>query len=344
MFSIFSDRSFLASEATPHTVILVPFWGANPEPVGDPDNGRFDRYAKTGGSFLSLTSLPHCEVGVFPQNWEGAGERAIELAERFVAMCRDAGKTAVVFQGTDSTEPLQVDAVAFRTSLLRSQRRSDEFAQPAWSEDFLSRYLDGKLRPRPKRERPVVGFCGSTQGGPPERTLGQRLLGRQAGTRGLVGDHPRTQALRAVDRDRRLNKNFILHGEFWGGAIRDRSLLLRVRREYVRNLLNSDYVLCARGGGNFSYRLYETLSLGRIPIFVDTDCVLPLDFDIDWREYCVWVDADDIDHIGDRVLEFHERFDDTEFEERQRAARRLWEKYISPEGFFASFHRHFQRA
>ena len=118
---------------------------------------------------------------------------------------------------------------------------------------------------------------------------------------------------------------------------------MKARREYVENIAESDYVLCARGIGNFSYRLYETLSMGRIPIFIDTDCVLPLDFDIDWRDYCVWVDTGDVDRIGDRVLEFHESLSDAEFEERQRAARRVWETHISPEGFFASFHRHFEQ-
>jgi hypothetical protein len=109
-------------------------------------------------------------------------------------------------------------------------------------------------------------------------------------------------------------------------------------------MLESDYVLCARGNGNFSYRLYETLCMGRIPVFIDTDCVLPLDFDIDWRDYCVWVDEAEIEQIGDQVLEFHESLDESEFEERQRACRRLWETHISPQGFFANFHLHFEPA
>ncbi|MFL5958799.1 MAG: hypothetical protein ACJ75G_00825 [Gaiellaceae bacterium] len=347
MFSIYSDRSFLASPSTHHAVILAPFWGTNPD--SPPDTGRFDRYAEAGSSFLRLTSLTDCDVGVFPQNWESAGEQAVELGERFVAVCREAGKTPVIFHGADSTEPLPVDATVFRTSLIRSRRRPSEFALPAWSEDFLVRYLDGDLRPRPKRTRPVVGFCGNTMGGLPARTLGgsiRRLMGgpRVEVTRGLGGEHPRTLALVAVDRDRRLEPNFIARDTFWAGALGDSRSLMKARHEYVRNTLESDYVLCARGIGNFSYRLYETLSMGRIPIFIDTDCVLPLDFDVAWRDYCVWVEAGEVDRIGDRVLEFHESLGDAEFEERQRAARRLWETHISPEGFFASFHRHFREA
>ena len=346
MFSIYSDRSFLASQSTRHAVILAPFWGASPETP--PDTGRFDRYAEVGSSYLRLTSLADCDAGVFPQNWESAGEQALELGQRFVETCRDAGKTPVFFHGADPTEPLPVDATVLRASLVRSQRGPNEFALPAWSEDFLVRYLDGRLRPRPKRARPVVGFCGNTLGGLPTKTMGasvRRLFGKSRAevAGGLGGDHPRTLALMAVDRDRRLEPNFILRGTFWAGAASDSASRMKARREYVENIAESDYVLCARGIGNFSYRLYETLSMGRIPIFIDTDCVLPLDFDIDWRDYCVWVDAGDVDRIGDRVLEFHESLSDAEFEERQRAARRVWETHISPEGFFASFHRHFEQ-
>jgi len=347
VFSIFSDRSFLSSRSAPHAVILSPFWGTNPETP--PDTGRFARYAEAGGAFLRLSSLADCDVGVFPQNWETAGDRASELGEEFTSLCRDAGKTPVVFHGADPTDSLPVDATIFRTSLIRSRRGPNEFALPAWSEDFLERYLNGEFYARPKRARPVVGFCGNTMAGLPPRTLGgsiRSFLGNPrkdaASARGLSGDHPRTLALLAVHEDRRLASNFVLRGTFWAGAVGDSSSLLKARREYVKNMLESDYVLCARGIGNFSYRLYETLSIGRIPIFVDTDCVLPLDFEIAWRDYCVWVEDGDLDRIGDRVLEFHESLDNGEFEERQRACRRLWETRISPQGFFASFHRHFE--
>jgi Exostosin family len=345
VFSIFSDRSFLTSSSSPHAVILSPFWGTIPDPP--PDTGRFDRYAEVGSSYLRLSRLVDCDVGVFPQNWETAGERAAELAGNFATICRDAGKTPVVFSGADPTEPLPVDATVFRPSLIRSQRRPNEFALPAWSEDFLDRYLGGELRARPRRARPTVGFCGNTMVGRPPRRFGKtirRLLGnsKSDSTHSLTGDHPRTLALLAIDRDHRLQPNFVLRGTFWG-ARDNPSSVLKTRREYVRNMQESDYVLCASGIGNFSYRLYETLSMGRIPVFIDTDSVLPLEFEIDWREWAVWVDEHDIDRIGDRVLEFHESLSDAEFEELQQACRRLWETHISPQGFFAFFHRHFHQ-
>jgi hypothetical protein len=345
VLSIYSDRSFLASESTPHAVILLPFWGTNPVSADDPEKDRFDRYAEVGRSYFRLAPLAESEIGVFPQNWESAGERAGELGDAFSSLCRAAGKIPVFFSGTDATEPLPVEGVVFRTSVLRSQRLPNELALPAWSEDFLERYLGGELRLRRKQRRPVVGFCGNTMGGlpaPPSGSRLRRLLTPKApATSTLRGDHPRMLALQALERDRRVRPNFVLREGFWGHEdVADRT---EQRRIYVENMVESDYVLCARGIGNFSYRLYETLSLGRIPVFVDTDCVLPLEDEIEWRDYCVWVDEADIGRIGDRVIEFHESLDEAAFEERQRACRKLWETHISPQGFFSLFHRNFEQ-
>jgi hypothetical protein len=109
-------------------------------------------------------------------------------------------------------------------------------------------------------------------------------------------------------------------------------------------MMDSDYVLCSRGFGNYSYRLYESLACGRIPVFVDTDCVLPYDFVIDWKRYCVWVDQSDLDSIPDRVAEFHDDLSPQQFEDLQLECRRLWEKWLAPEGFFAQFARHLDTA
>jgi Exostosin family. len=80
-------------------------------------------------------------------------------------------------------------------------------------------------------------------------------------------------------------------------------------------------------------RLYETLCLGRIPLFINTDCVLPFENNIDWKELCLWVDENDLDRIGEIVLDFHSSISKEEFKDKQLYAREVWEKYLSKEGF-----------
>lgn len=105
----------------------------------------------------------------------------------------------------------------------------------------------------------------------------------------------------------------------------------RVYDEYVAHLLASDYVLCVRGRGNFSHRLYETLAVGRIPVILDTNLVLPLADEIDWRTLGVWVPLRELDSIGDRIRAFHAsvRGDDA-FAAAQKRCWRTYREVLAP--------------
>ncbi len=316
--------------------MLYPFWGPNREDPDDPNTGRFDRYAKVGTDFFELVPPESADVVVFPCAWTPA---LAPKAERVVVAAREAGKPTVVFVAGDEHRTIRDPILVFQTSLERSRRLPNEFAQPAWSEDFVAAHLGGELPLRPKGARPVVGFCGLA---PSRRGLRGRLRAHAAHT------SIRARALRLLDEHPGVETNFVVRERFLGGALTrgglDVGTMRRVRVEFVQNMVESDYVLCARGAGNFSYRLYETLSCGRVPVFVDTDVVLPLDFEADWRSHCVWVDESELDSIGDRVAEFHEAIGDDEFVDLQRSCRRFWEHYVAPEGFFAYFHEHLARS
>jgi hypothetical protein len=54
------------------------------------------------------------------------------------------------------------------------------------------------------------------------------------------------------------------------------------------------------------------------------------------------VDQVDLRSVADRVAEFHASISGEVFEELQVAWRRLWEESLSPEAFFANFHRHLE--
>jgi hypothetical protein len=316
--------------------MLAPFWGKNPEDQADPSSGRFDRYVEVGPALFEPVPLESADLAVFPCEWSRSLAPA---AESFVAEALEVGRPTVIFVGADDHETVSYEgAVVFQTSLYRSQRRSNEFAQPAWSEDFITMYFGGELPVRSKGLKPVVGFCGLA---PRRRGILTRLRAHPAHTSVRAG------ALRLLRDHSGVETNFVERDRFLGGAVArgqlDPEVMRRVRDEYVRNIVESDYVLCTRGAGNFSYRLYETLNCGRIPVFVDTDCVLPYDFVASWRDHCVWVDEGSLASIGDRVAAFHESLGKGEFVELQRECRRFWEDYLSPEGFFGHFHEHLAR-
>lgn len=363
---IHSDRGYLLPGQR-HAQILFPFWGKNPEKPGDPLSGRYDCYVETGKQFFELVSLEEADLAVFPGetgDWDNMRDNAL----RFGMAARAAGKPAAVFFWADSAEPIDIpNGMVFRTSLYNSIRHPGEFAMPAWSEDFVARYWNGLLPLRPKREKPIVGFCGNP--GPfnfKDKFLatigraGRDLLRRFGPTktrmaltkrqiqegpfRGLKPSAVRAKALMELSRgSKKVETNFNCKRGFWGGALKaggqlDCEVAQRARHDLVANMVESDYVVCVRGGGNFSYRLYETLCLGRIPVFINTDCVLPYEDHINWKKYCVWIEEDEIGSIDQRLAEFHAKLSPDDFVALQHECRLLWLEWLSPEGFFSKIH------
>ena len=351
---IYADRNYVPY-GLGHVMMLFPFWGK-----GHPENGRFERYSEIGRSLFEMTSLEEADIAVMPVAWELVtdNEPAMDLAREFAEKVKASGKRTIIFFWSDSDEEVPIDnAVVFRTSIYSSKRRTNEYAMPAWSDDFVAKYQGGKVSVREKSERPTIGFCGYAV--PLEPSLGWQLQTALRTGAALLREkkiHPkggpltlgatiRTKALRYLSQSNQVETHFIIRETGRGvqlvnGRV-DLDALSKAQLDYAQNMIGSDYVLCARGRGNFSYRLYETLSCGRIPIFIDTDCVLPYDFAVEWMQHCVWVDASELSKITEKLVKFHSSLSPQEFVELQRENRAFWERWLSPEGFFANLHKHF---
>lgn len=73
--------------------------------------------------------------------------------------------------------------------------------------------------------------------------------------------------------------------------------------------------------------------MGRIPVYIHTDDILPFDSIIDWKRYVVWVDEKDISFLPERILDFHSGLSNGDFKELQIACRNLFRDYLSMDGF-----------
>ena len=141
-----------------------------------------------------------------------------------------------------------------------------------------------------------------------------------------------------------IDADFIIRDKYTPTLSNDRSTLQSgtdIERIFYSNIYETDYTLCLRGYGNWSYRLYETLACGRMPVFIDTDCVLPSVPNVDWKEYCVWIDKSELQYIGEKILHFHSSMSSADFVDRQRGCRELWEKHLTLDGFMADARAHF---
>jgi hypothetical protein len=87
---------------------------------------------------------------------------------------------------------------------------------------------------------------------------------------------------------------------------------------FAAHLERNTYILCPRGTENYSYRIYETLSRGRVPVIIDTDVVLPEE--IDWDAVSIRVPYDAVDRIHEIILRDYNSRSPAHFAARQKAA------------------------
>jgi len=91
-------------------------------------------------------------------------------------------------------------------------------------------------------------------------------------------------------------------------------------------LAASRFVLCPRGIGTSSIRLYETLEAGRVPVIISDDWVPPAE--TDWS-FAIQVEERRISSIPGLLQSI-----ENEAEERGEAARQAWMDSYSPKTLF----------
>lgn len=93
---------------------------------------------------------------------------------------------------------------------------------------------------------------------------------------------------------------------------------------YLEEILNSKFVLCPRGIGVSSHRLFETMQLGRVPVILSDDWVPP-EGPV-WSHFSIRIAEGNLSLIPE-ILAERER----EAQEMGVEARRAWEQWFSPE-------------
>lgn len=268
-----------------------------------------------------------------------------------------AGKpTILFFKGDRSHEPTPfAEAITFRESIYASKKQPLDYCQPAFSED-IARQTYGDLQKQPseslvlreKKEKPTIGFCGfSPVPGASDLItdlayqLYSLLSTRHFDVSPHYGEQLRYRAIKLMNSSTDVDTNFIVRDKsvFIGNS--DLSQKKRFRQEFIDNMVNSDYVLCCRGSGNYSFRVYETLCMGRIPVIVAPDSLLPFESHIDWENYCLIVQESDLQSISQRVVQHYSSLSRDAYLEMQVACRKIWETYLSPQGFFSHISLHF---
>ncbi len=332
VLKLYTDLELVKTPST-HTFLLLPLLGDYLKTEGDPDAGRFDAFIQSYANYIQFVKIPEeSDFFLYPITYSFEPSEQ-EISSSFIAKAKQYNKKAILFFNSDDDRAIELDnAIIFRTSFYKSQASVNTFALPGWSADFINHFPNKTINYLPKSEIPSVSYCGYIDYAKP--TLKQRLKEVVSPTK--INSKTNATALRGLAcrkllQVKKIDTRFIIRDGFWAQGIQDK---MKARHEYANNMINSLYAIVVRGAGNFSYRLYEVLSCGRIPVFINTDCALPFDDKINWKNRVVWVEEKKVNTIAELILNFHQSKTEDEILALQKQNRELYLNHLSPQGFF----------
>jgi hypothetical protein len=214
---------------------------------------------------------------------------------RLYSICSNAkthNKKVIAFLNDDdySNFPIPENLILFRTSLLKSYKRHNEHVFPVILPDL---YSENSIL-----QDESIGFCGRSA-------------------------HGREEVINELNQIE-YKKNIIIRHGYWFHWATNEKDLLKSKIEYNRNLMENKYILCYKGNGNYSWRFYEALMFGKIPILIDSDTELPFNNLIKWDDHIIHISKQDIKKLDDIIK-------NTNIDQKEN--RNLWLKYFSCDGF-----------
>lgn len=275
-------------------------------------------------------------------NWYFLNKKYKEL-EQLNHQCEQLNLNIYAFINNDFgvAFPDFSNIIYFRMGGFKSQLSSKNNGFPVALSDHFQRlfHLENPI-PHAKPEKPLIGFCGHASPNSIKRIKeiikcllenGKRFLMnplRKDWEPLFASAYERWKILKKLQASPKLDCQFIYRENYRGGAKTNQEKE-KTTFEYYENIHQTDYVVCLRGAGNFSVRFYEALMMGKIPIFVNTDCLLPLEDEIDWKKQMVWVEWHQRNNIAEMVYDFHQKISNDEFIHLQQSNRKIWKEKLS---------------
>ncbi|MGN6567681.1 MAG: exostosin domain-containing protein [Flavipsychrobacter sp.] len=311
---------------------------------------RFERGSKTADDLTMsaeitwVSNIDDADILVVPMDWSYYYERKNQQKVLDWANAHK-GKMPVVSQsGGDHGITIPEGIWQFRSNIYASKNNRYQVAVPPFFPDPLTAiFQQTEFTARPYNEVPVIGFCGQSISTPSKRmkdilrvlflnTLNALGLNYWDKHEVMSTSHLREKVLRIIERSE-LRPNFIRRVKYRAGANtpeqRNKTTL-----EYFENQRDSDYIICVRGGGNFSVRFYETLAMGRIPVFVNTDCKLPFATSMEWEKHVVWIEENELNEMPQKISAFHKKLGADGFKALQQHNRKLWQANLTLGSFY----------
>lgn len=310
-----------------------------------------DEFTDIKKYYQLVDNIDEAEVAMLPCSWNYYINQNLQNeAERFIDACHQKNlKVLTNVSGDQGVTPTNTNVFVFRTSGYKSKKTSNQISFPAFFKDPLVHYIKKENHQvRIKEEKPVIGFVGQATANvlKAAKDIGVIVLRNLKFHLGKSKLEPqqwyaapfmRYKYLKRLEKNKNIQTNITYRERYRAGVKTNRSTD-KTTYEFYENINTSDYIFNLRGAGNFSVRFYQTLAMGRIPVLIDTDCLLPLEGIIDWTQHCIRIPQGKEHLLEKKLVEFHKNLNQEKFEEIQANNRKLWEEYLTLTSFFARIH------
>ncbi|MEM6685443.1 MAG: exostosin family protein [Bacteroidota bacterium] len=309
------------------------------------------RFLELQNYYELINTFDEAQVALLPFSWNFYVNQNLQAeAERFIDACHAKKLKVLTYtSGDQGVSPTRKDVYVFRNSGYKSKKLKNQISFPAFFKDPLVHYIEKENHQlRVKEAQPIIGFVGQATPNllKAAKDIGLILYRNLKFHFGKTHLEPqqwfaapfmRYRYLKRLEKHKDIKTNIIYRQRYRAGVRKNRSID-KTTYEFYENINDSDYIFNLRGAGNFSVRFYQTLALGRIPVLIDTDCLLPLEGIIDWTQHCIRIPQGKEHEMEKRLLNFHKNLTQERFEEIQKANRKLWEEYLTLSSFFVQIH------
>ena len=297
--------------------------------------------------FEIVSEITDADLCILPMAWNYYFlAKRVDEAKEFIEKASSHNKTTLSSTVGDFGISLDLpqNCLVYRITGYRSKLKSNERIFPFYLSDPIQGWFNGDINSiitRPLNPKPVVGFCGMAPTSP-LIWLKEKLKVGAKNLSGSLGLHPydaqavlsssklRVKSLESFYQQDAFTTNYILREKYRAG-VKSKADRKKTGEEFYQNLFESDLIVCVRGGGNFSVRFYETLAMGRIPIFIDTDSPLPDISPLNWEDYIISCDSTDIDKLPQIAANW---LKDKSLGDVFKKNRELWENHLSLDKFW----------
>jgi len=321
-----------------HTPILNPWWG---NPLNESSlftKQLFDTYAFNTECYTITDDINKANVVLVPYPHGWLVKNDVTFLKKCLLIAQKAGLPLLIDGSGDIEYPINGENVyVLRYGGYRFSLEKGGIQIPLFGDDLLERYRNGELSFRKKgREKPIVGFAGWANIALfqlvkifikelPIRLKSVFDIRYRACRKGVLY---RRKAIKILHDSPLITLQAHIRNSFSGTSKTATGDMRKLQKQMVDTIMHSDYALDIRGDANNSARLFEILSLGRIPVIIDTERNFPFSDKIDYSSFSLIVDFRDMNHLPELIAKFHNSISPERFIEMQKNARDAYIRYF----------------